>query len=393
MVETPQWGVSTMGPVKKKGVEMIPIARPFIGREELKNIEKVFKTNWLGMGSSVYEFEKKIEAYLGVRHAIAVNTGTTAIHLALSSIGIGPGDEVIVPSLTFAGSVQPIVSLGAKPVFCEVEPDTLNIDVKAAGECITRKTKAILCVHYGGLACEMDGLLKIARQSKVRIVEDAAHAFGSRYKGKMVGGFGDITCFSFDPIKNLTCGEGGSVTTNSAKLAEILRRKRILGISKDTWMRYKNKRSWFYEVVTEGYRYHMSNINAAIGLAQFKRFEKFIERKRRIVMEYDRFFKGINGIELLRRDYYQTAPFNYTIKIRKNRDMFVEYMKNRRISVGINYIPNHIQPFFRKFAKKLPVTERVWKEIASLPLYYDMTRGDIEKVKRYVKRFVEQKNK
>ena len=258
---------------------MIPSAKPNIGKEELKNIEKVFKTNWLGMGSFVYEFEKKIEKYLGTKHAICVNTGTTGIHLALSAIGIKPKDEVIVPSLTFAGSVQPIINMGAKPVFCEVEEDTLNIDVKDMAKRITKKTKAIICVHYGGLSCDMNKILKIARKKKIKVVEDAAHAFGSLYKGKKIGGFGDISCFSFDPIKNLTCGEGGCVTTNNLKLAETLRRKRLLGISKDTWVRYKNKRSWFYEVVTEGYRYHMSNINAAIGLAQFDKLGKFTKKK------------------------------------------------------------------------------------------------------------------
>lgn len=368
---------------------MIPIARPSLNIEELKNIEKVFKTRWLGMGSFVYEFEKKIESYLGVKHAIAVNTGTAAIHIALSGIGVGPGDEVIVPSLTFTGSVQPIVLLGAVPVFCEIGPHNLNLDIEDVEKRITKNTRAILPVHYGGMPCDMDGLLRIGKKRKIHIVEDAAHAFGSIYKDKKIGSFGDISCFSFDPIKNLTCGEGGCVTTNNARLAALLRRKRLLGISKDTWMRYKNKRSWFYEVVTEGYRYHMSNINAAIGLAQFKKFESFIKKKKRIVREYDDFFKGIEGVEVLQRDYLKTAPFNYTIKIKKNRDRFIQYMQKQGVSVGINYIPNHLQPLFKQFRKKLPVTEKAWKEIVSLPLYYDMTKSDIDKVKSSVKRFVE----
>lgn len=369
---------------------MIPTARPSIGKEELKNVEKVFKTHWLGMGSFVYEFEKKIEAYLGTRYAIATNTGTTAIHLALSAIDIGPDDEVIVPSLTFTGTVQPIVSLGAKPVFCEVRPDTLNIDVGDIKKRLTKKTKAVLVVHYGGMACDMDEILDIGRKRKIRIVEDAAHAFGSLYKGQRIGSLGDATCFSFDPIKTLTCGEGGCVTTNNAKLAEILRKKRLLGISKDTWMRYKNKRSWFYEVVAPGYRYHMSNINAAIGIAQFKKLEKFIEKKKNIVRGYDNFFKKVKGVELLHRNYAETTPFNYTIKIGK-RDKFIGYMQRNGVTVGINYIPNHIQPFFRQFKAKLPVTEKVWKEIATLPLYYDMKKTEIEKVKRLVKEFAEGK--
>jgi len=372
---------------------MIHIARPNIGKDELENVHKVFKTRWLGMGSFVYEFEKAIESYLGVKYAIAVNTGTTAIHIALSAVGVGRGDEVLVPSLTFAGSVQPIINLGARPVFCDIEPDTLNIDIEDAKRRITKKTKAIIVVHYGGMACDMSRILDIAKKKGITVVEDAAHAFGSSYKGKKIGSFGHLACFSFDPIKNITCGEGGCVTTNSARLAKILRRKRLLGISKDTWMRYRNKRSWLYKVVTEGYRYHMSNVNAAIGLAQLERFEKFIEKKKRIIKGYDGFFRNVKGIGLLRRNYEETAPFNYTIKIEKNRDGFIEYMQKNGISVGLNYIPNHVQPFFKGFKKDaLPITEALWKRIASLPLYYDMKRDEIEKVKYYTKKFVESGN-
>jgi len=368
---------------------VIPTARPSVGREELENIEKVFGTAWLGMGSCVYEFEKAIEAYTGAGYAIAVNTGTTAIHLALASAGIGRDDEVIVPSLTFAGTVQPIINVGAVPVFCEVEPDTLNIDICDVKKLVTRKTKAILPVHYGGMACDMDGLLSIAKRRGITVIEDAAHAFGSEYKDKKIGSFGHLTCFSFDPIKSLTCGEGGAVVTSSSRMAERLRRKRLLGISKDTWMRYKNKRSWFYEVVTEGYRYHMSNINAAIGLAQFKKLSGFLEKKRRIVMEYDSFFKGVEGIELLKRDHKRTAPFNYTIKIKRARDEFMSYMEKKGISVGVNYIPNHIQPFFKRWKRRLPVTEKVWRQIVSLPLYYDMGPDEIRQVTDAVRAFTE----
>jgi len=366
----------------------IQIAKPSLGQEELKNVKKVFDTCWLGMGSFVYEFERKIQEYLNVKYAVCVNTGTTGIHLALAAIGIKPGDEVVVPSLTFTGSVQPILNLGAKPVFCEIEPDTLNIDVADAEKRITKKTKAIICVHYGGVSCNMSRLLSIGRKRKLYIVEDAAHAFGSYYGAKRIGSFGHLAVFSFDPIKNMTCGEGGCVTTNDPKLAVVLRRKRLLGISKDTWMRYKNKRSWYYEVVTGGYRYHMSNINAAIGLAQFDKLRRFIGRKKEIVAEYDNAFRPSQYIELLERNLDETAPFNYTIKIAGDRDKFINYMQKQGIGVGINYIPNHIQPYFRKFAKRLPVTERVWKKIASLPLYYGMSGDDVKKVIFYTKKYV-----
>src|SRR3989339_538560 len=253
---------------------MLPVSRPSTGKEELDAIEKVMKTGWLGLGSVVFDFENLLKEYLGVKNIIAVNTGTSAIHIALDAFGIKAGDEVVVPSMTFAATVQAILVTGATPVFCEVKADTLNLDIEDVKKRITSKTKAIIPVHYCGQACDMDALLAIAEPKGIKVIEDAAHAFGSGYKGKKIGSFGHAACFSFDPIKNLTCGEGGAVALNDDELAEKIRRKRILGIDKDTWHRYRNERTWFYEVTDTGFRYHMSNINAAIGIEQFKKFDK-----------------------------------------------------------------------------------------------------------------------
>jgi len=189
---------------------MLPVSRPSIGHEELKEVEKVFSTGWLGLGSTVFEFEEQLRDYLEAKHVIAVNTGSTAMHIALDAFGIKEGDEVIVPSLTFCASVQVITDLGARPVFCEINPDNLNMDISDVRKRITRRTKAIMPVHYCGQPCDMDALMEISRKQNIIIIEDAAHAFGSSYKGKKIGSFGDATCFSFDPIKNLTCGEGGA---------------------------------------------------------------------------------------------------------------------------------------------------------------------------------------
>ncbi|MBI5145296.1 MAG: DegT/DnrJ/EryC1/StrS aminotransferase family protein [Candidatus Omnitrophica bacterium] len=371
---------------------MIPIARPSIGEDELTEIKKVFASGWLGMGSVVFEFENAIKGYLGVKYIIAVNTGTSALHIALDALNLETTDEVIVPSLTFVASIQTIIAAGARPVFCDIDPNTLNMDIEDVKRRITSRTKVIMPVHYGGLPCDMEALLDIAKNSSVRIVEDAAHAFGSSYKGKRIGAFGDITCFSFDPIKNLTCGEGGAVVVNDEDLAAEIMRKRILGIDKDTWQRYKNKRSWVYEVVTTGFRYHMSNINAAIGLAQIKKLDRVLEKKRQIIREYDNAFKGMSGIELLYRDYRETAPFNYVIKVKNNkRDKLLDYLNKNGVGAGINYIPNHIQPLFKDFKVKLPVTEMVWQEIISLPLYFDMTQTDVTTVIEQVKKFFAKK--
>lgn len=367
---------------------MIPIARPSIGEEELAEVKKVFASGWLGMGSVVFDFEEAIKKYLSAKYVIATNTGTSALHIALDALNLKNSDEVIVPSLTFVASIQSIIAAGARPVFCDVEPDTLNIDLRDVKSKITSRTKVIMPVHYGGLPCRMDELLNIFKDKGIRIVEDAAHAFGSIYKGRKIGSFGDIACFSFDPIKNLTCGEGGAVVTDDENLAQEIMRKRILGIDKDTWHRYKNQRSWFYEVVTTGFRYHMSNINAAIGLVQLKKLDNVLEKKNQIVKAYDQAFKGISRVELLFRDYENTAPFNYIIKIRDNRrDELLDYLNKNGIGAGVHYIPNHLQPLFKEFKTSLPVTERLANEIISLPLYFDMGQDDVDKVIDGVKKF------
>ncbi|HNQ63729.1 MAG TPA: DegT/DnrJ/EryC1/StrS family aminotransferase, partial [Syntrophorhabdaceae bacterium] len=192
----------------ESSTKQIQVSRPSIGVDELEEVRKVFETGWLGLGSTVFEFETRIRDFLGAKHVIAVNSGTTALHIALDAHGIGEGDEVIVPSLTFCASIQVVTALKAIPVFCEIEPDTLNIDIEDARKRITHKTKAIMPVHYCGNSCDMDELLKIGKENNIFIIEDAAHAFGSSYKGRKIGSFGDATCFSFDPIKNITCGEG-----------------------------------------------------------------------------------------------------------------------------------------------------------------------------------------
>ena len=367
---------------------MLPVSRPSIGQEELKEVEKVFSTGWLGLGSTVFEFENQLKDYLGAKHALTVNTGTTALHIALDAFGIKDGDEVIVPSLTFCASIQVITALGARPVFCEINPDNLNIDVTDVKKRITNKTKAIMPVHYCGQACDMDALMEIGKNHNIVIIEDAAHAFGSSYKGKKIGSFGDATCFSFDPIKNLTCGEGGAVALSDDKVAEIIRTKRILGIDKDTWHRYRNERAWFYEVTTQGYRYHMSNINAAIGIAQFEKIESFIHRKKEIVQKYNYAFMNINGIKILLWNLKETAPFTYIVRVLDGeREDLIAFLKEKGVGTGVHYIPNHLQAFFKPFSASLPVTEQLGEEILTIPLYYDMTDEQVSTVIEAVSNF------
>ena len=366
---------------------MIPVSKPSIGKEELAAVKKVFDSGWLGMGSSVKQFEDAISAFLGGSAVIAVNTGTTAIHLALDSLGITEGDEVIVPSLTFVATVQAITATGATPVFCDIEPDTLNIDVKDVARKITNRTKAVIPVHYRGLPCDMDGLISITQSKNIKIVEDAAHAFGSHYKGKPIGSFGDVTCFSFDPIKVVTCGEGGAIAIRDSSLASLIQKKRILGIDKDTWSRYKHERSWFYDVLVPGYRYHMSNINAAIGLVQLKKFKKLNAKRIKIAKKYDRELGKLSGLELLKTDYKDIAFFMYIIKVKKDRDALMKHLKNDGIDSGIHYIPSHHFKLYEKYATNLPETEKVYEEILTLPLYPDLSAADQARVISSIRSF------
>lgn len=366
---------------------MIPVSKPSLGKEELALVNEVFSSNWLGQGSYVAEFENQIKEFLGAKNVIAVNSGTSALHLALEASGVKEGDEVIVPSLTFCATVIAITALKAKPVFCEALPSTLCLDPGDITHRITKKTRAIMPVHYCGISFPVTDILDIGEKNNAIIIEDAAHAFGSSYKGSKIGSFGNITCFSFDPIKNITCGEGGVIVTNNDTLASLLRKKRILGIDNDSWHRTKNKSNQTYEVTTQGFRYHMSNINAAIGLAQLKKIEHFRSVKKSIVARYNLAFSDINEISILNWNLPETFPFIYILRVLENkRDLLKTYLGNKGIATGINYIPNHLQPYFNT-GQKLPVTEKLYGEILTLPLFTDMTDEEVDYVIESVKSF------
>jgi perosamine synthetase len=367
-------------------MDLIPVSRPSIGEEELAAVKKVFDSGWLGLGAQVLEFEQAFQKFLGAKHVVCTNTGTTALHLALDALGIGKGDEVIVPSFTFVATTQAITATGAKPVFCDICADDLNIDVKDVRKKITKKTEAILPVHYRGIPCDMDEIHALAQKNNLHVVEDAAHAFGSFYKKKKIGSFGEIACFSFDPIKNISCGEGGAVVFQDDALLEVVQQKRILGIDKDTWSRYRNERSWFYDVVTRGYRYHMSNINAAIGLVQLKKFKTMNKRKIEVARKYDDAFEGIEGVALLRNDNYKDIGlFVYILKIKKGRNELMDHLARHGVGSGIHYIPSHLFTLYKKDGCHLPVTEQIYNEIITLPLFPDITDSQVEQVIEAVK--------
>jgi perosamine synthetase len=367
--------------IREYVMDVIPVSRPSLGDAELAAVREVFDSCWLGLGAQVFAFEQELSRFLGAQNVVCTNTGTTALHLALDALGIGSGDEVVVPSLTFVATIQAITATGARPVFCDVHDGDLNMDVGDAAKRITPQTKAILPVHYRGFPCDMGALQDLACDRDLFIVEDAAHAFGSSYRGKKIGSFPTIACLSFDPIKNITCGEGGAIAFADPELLPILQQKRILGIDKDTWSRYRNERSWFYDVVTQGYRYHMPNINAAIGLVQLKKFARMNEDKIRVARAYDDAFRDCPGITLLENHgYREIGLFAYILRVQAGRNEMMDFLGTKGVGSGVHYIPSHQFTFYREDGRDLPVTERVYNEILTLPLFAGMTSAQVDRV-------------
>lgn len=371
---------------------MIKVSQGCLGDEELAQVKEAFQYGYFGLAQKVVEFEEALKGYLGAPHVICTNTGTAALHLALDALGIGQGDEVVVPSLTFVASFQAIRIAGATPISADVDPETLLLDIKDAERRITSRTKAIMPVHYAGNVCNVEALRDLAHRYRIRIVEDAAHAFGSTYKGRRIGSFTDVACFSFDSIKNITCGEGGAIVCRDDSLAELIRSKRVLGMNRklhdaSSW----KERSGRFDVATLGFRCHMSNINAAIGLAQLKKVDGFIARRREICRKYDEGFSGIAGLQLLRIDYNECAPHIYVIRVKGNRrDALLAFLKEREIETLINYIPNHLHSYFHQDGLVLPETERAYQEILTLPLHCALADADVDLVISSVQDFFQE---
>ena len=368
---------------------MIPTFRPSLGADELRAVARVFDSRWLGQGEVTRQFEQRLAEFLGSKHVVAVDHGTSALYLALDALELQSGDEVILPSLTFVATAQAIRMAGAIPVFCEVEPETLNLDVADAIGRVTRRTRAILPVHFAGLPCDMDALLNAARTQGLHIVEDAAHAFGASYRGRKVGTLGDLTCFSFDAIKHITCGEGGAVATNDDTFARNLRRRRKLGMEVAVTEATQNQAHWPYQVVTHGFRYHLPDLHAAIGLAQLDKLQAFQSRRREIVARYDAAFAGLDGLEPVKHDLENACPWAYVVKVLDGRrDSFREFLSQHGIATLIQFVPNHLQPAFAPFRAGLPVTERLFQQIVTLPLFVEMTDADVEKIIKVVQAFM-----
>jgi dTDP-4-amino-4,6-dideoxygalactose transaminase len=377
LVERPQ-----SPPVTTEG--RVPVFVPYVGVDTLKHLTDALDAGWLGMGATTKEFEERIAAYLGLRdrYVVCTNTGTSALHIALLAAGIGPGDEVITPSFNYVADHQAIRATGAEVVMCDVHEDDLGLDAASAAALIGPRTKAIIPLHFAGVPCRIAAVYELAAQHGLRVIEDACHAFGTTVDGAKVGSAGDLQFFSFDPVKIITSIDGGCVITPDRDEVERLQRLRLLGVDKDTTLRYQNKRAWDYDVVSEGFRYHLTNIMASVGVSQIKRVDEFIAGRRTVCERFSAAFEQIPGVRVMRCDYTDVSPFIYSLRVpARRRDDFIDHLAARGVDAGIHFVPVHRHTYFAGARRTpMPVTERAVDEVVTLPLHSLMSERAVERV-------------
>lgn len=361
---------------------MTRLSRSIIGEAEIAAVRTVLERGFLGMGKEVECFEQELFAYLDGTPVACVNTGTAALHLALQAIGLGPGDEVLVPTLTYVASFQAVSACGATPVACEVRESDALLDLDDAARRVTERTRAIMPVHYASYPGDLDALYAFARGHGLRVIEDAAHAFGCRYRGRKIGSFGDVVCFSFDGIKNITSGEGGAVATRDKQVHARVCDARLLGVEKDTDQRYRGERSWEFEVSAQGWRYHMSEIMAAIGRVQLTRLDaEFGPARVSFAARYRERLADCRNLRLFDNQGEHIIPHIFPVRIvAGRRDALMQALNAQGIQTGMHYKPNHLLARFGGGAPRLAVAERLWDELLSLPLHPGLALSDVDRV-------------
>jgi len=383
--------------------QFIPFHVPQIDDEEIRSVVETLKSGWLTTGVKVKRFEGDFASYLGCGHAIAVNSCTAALHLALEAVGIEEGDEVIVPTMTFTATAEVVLYFKARPVLVDCRRDTFNIDPDRVEQAITAKTKAIIPVHFGGQPCDMEPIRQIARARGLTVIEDAAHALPASYQGKKVGTIGDITCFSFYATKTITTGEGGMATTDNTEWAERMRMMSLHGISHDAWKRYTKEGSWYYEVLRPGFKYNLTDIGAAIGIEQLKKCDAFGAARKRIATAYNEGLSKLPEIQTpVCESDVQHAWHLYVIqldleRLKINRYQFIEALKEQGIGTSVHFIPLHLHPYYRdKFGyapDDFPKASETYQRIISLPIYPKMTEAHIEHVIAAVGKIVQEQRR
>jgi dTDP-4-amino-4,6-dideoxygalactose transaminase len=378
--------------IRKK---FLPFSRPSIGKSEINRVTTCLKSGWITTGGICKEFEDNFIKLTVSKSAVSVNSATAGMHIMLSALNIASGDEIITPSMTFASTVNMIALSGAKPVFIDIDYGTLNIDPDLIEEKITKKTKAIIPVHFAGAPADMDKINNLARKYNLAVVEDAAHAVGTYYKGIHAGGFGHPAIFSFHPIKNITTGEGGMITLGNAEMEKKLRLLRFHGIERDAWKRYGKGGNPTYDIAEPGYKYNMPDILAALGLAQMERWREFNLKRAKLAEVYFEGLKGISGIDLPQVPEYDHvhAWHLFVIKVSAvNRDEFMNRLSDYNIGYGLHFPPTHTLKYIKaRYAENiglLPETERAAQKIISLPLFPDMREKDVKYVCKAIKEII-----
>ena len=368
----------------------LPFHRPWIGEEEIAEVVDTLRSGWLTLGPKTQRFEEKFAQYIGAKHAVAVASCTAALHLILESLGVGPGDEVITSPYTFASTVTSILYTGATPVLVDTLPEWPNVDPALVARKVSARTKVILPVHFAGAPCDMTELARIAERAGATLADDAAHALPASHGGRRIGTLAKATAFSFYAGKNMTTGEGGMVTTDDGALADELRMRRLHGISRDAWKRYTAEGSWYYEVAMKGFKYNMTDINAALGLVQLRRLGEMQAERRRVVTAYQALLRDVDELELpSTRGDVDHAWHLFVVRVRPERlrigrDDVIRELTAAGIGSSVHFIPLHELSFYREHlgarAADVPVAAREWQRVISLPLYPTLSDASVERI-------------
>jgi perosamine synthetase len=373
----------------------IRLFKPFVGDEELEAIKEVFGRAWLGLGPKVNEFEQKWSNFIGCKDSVGVNSGTAALHLALSAFRFPAGKKVLLPVMTFASTAMAVLYNNLQPVFVDIDEKTAGISLEDLERKYDKDCVAVIPVHFGGHPVAMDELNSWAKSRNLKVIEDSAHSAGGKYKGKALGTWGDIGCFSFEEKKCMTTGDGGMISSNDEELLKPLRHSRWVGINKDTWQRVQeNKNStyddayhWYYEISDIGYKYNMNDLMASIGMIQLQKLENMNNRREKILTAY---LHGIQNCELVRPGipYHLQDSSYWMFMVRvKQRDKFILYMKDKGISTGVHYMPLTLHPHFQQYNTETSVAEQVWKEFVTLPLFPELTEEEVKYVIQCINAF------
>ncbi len=363
-------------------ISSIPFHKASIGDEEINEVVDTLKSGWLTMGPKTINFEKQFAKAIGVDFAVSMNSATACLHLALKAVGLNAGDEVIIPTTTFASTAEVVTYFNATPVLCDIRGDDHNIDVSKIEALITEKTKVIIPVHFSGIPCDMDAIHKIAKKHELKVIEDAAHSFPSKYKGQTIGTLSDITCFSFYATKTLATGEGGMATTNNEEYAKSMKCNRLHGISKDAWNRYSDKGTWYYEVIDNGYKYNMTDMAASLGLVQLKRADELNKKRAIIAKRYNDAFLSNDKIQVLNVPQdVQSSWHLYVIKV-ENRDQLMRDLKDMGIGTSLHFIPIFNHPYYKNTygyqSDNYPVAQHIYNQSISLPIFPDLALDDVD---------------